>query len=606
MDIFCFSIGIYETSQKYEVDLIQQGFNYLYQDQLGLPPPLIESQPIGKGFLVAGHSSNSGKNEVQLFEDEVFSLLIFGELDLTESEALSVWHRKQPLEGMEFFLASEGCFGALLYNKQNGDFRLFSDFIGQRTLRYCLTDNGSLLVSSHDIGLVLMGGVDAATDPVSYASIRKIGWSLDEGSILKGINVCQPYELTLIQSSSNWSSAEDKPTLRVEPISEPEMASKISVQEAALEALAKRADRSSNIIVELSAGFDSRACFSATLAISDATRIVAFSEGAADSQDVLVAAKVAQLAGVQFVHHETSAPSMADFIKSWSQAATATNGHIATSVLASRQTKKPGTNDDLIVCGDGGDFYRGTYYPYRPFSNLIGRPLINPEAALRKRFNLHDQVNCQQDELIKRLQTSLKRITPFSPSTGGALDRFYARERFAVWNQKLTRDPGVSNRFSPFFSRRAAMAAFQLENPISWSSQLHYDLVHQYHPRALNLPINGGPAANLYALGKTNEMLKEASLLASKVNSRIRHKLGLRKNEVELSRSQVLAEILENLQLESNITLYLDNDTSHTEEVNELFKVPNSNKFWELLGSLRFIRICESISHFRKKRCLAS
>lgn len=375
----------------------------------------------------------------------------------------------------------DGAYATLDYDSQSGDVTLQNDLSGQLSLRYAQIGD-VLYVATHD--LLLAPFVPFSIDAASLSNLQRTGWSVGGHSLIQGISTCPPGSRVTIRSNGAVETAS---------LPLPGRTSGIDTM------LAYLSDRlpSSAVMVELSAGFDSRAALAATLACKDASDIRAFSEGPANSQDVTVAAEICKRYGISFEHRTTRERRPEDVLNDWSHSAALNNGHIEVNILASRG--KP----EATVCGDGGEIYRGYFYPYRPFERLRGKTSISPQRVLQKKVGGGD-----------RLTAAITHLSGMTQDPYALLDLFYATDRFGVWNQKLARES--SQRISPFYARKAFGAVGH-----GLDCAVHCALLRRYLPKTMDLPINDEAPPSAYSGGVLKNTALETRILAAKVARRI-------------------------------------------------------------------------------------
>lgn len=396
----------------------------------------------------------------------------------------------------------DGAYSTLRYDSQTGSVTLESDLSGQLCLRYAQIGR-TLYVASHD--LLLAPYVPFSVDERSLTNLRKVGWSLGGHSLIQGITTCPAgSRVTIRPNGTVETSHSSLPTTH-------------SAHDAILGYLSDRLP-SGLVTVELSAGFDSRAALAATLACKEVSDIRAFSEGPADSQDVMVAAEICKRYGIAFTHRTTYHRSFEEVLNDWSHAAALNNGHIEVNILASRGKSIP------TVCGDGGEIYRGYYYPYRPFERLRSPVSIDPHQVLKKKMGGGE-----------RLNTVLAHLSKLTEGPRAVLDLFYATERFGVWNQKLAREG--SQRVSPFYARKAFHAVGNGRDCL-----LHCELIEKYLPKTMEIPINDEAAPSAYAGGKVKQAMLEARILAAKVARRV-----YKPKNLQTDRADRMNAVLQNL-----------------------------------------------------------
>lgn len=395
----------------------------------------------------------------------------------------------------------DAAFARLTHEIGSSSVTLENDISGQASLRYAVRD-GVIYIASHDI--LLAPYVPFEIDEQSCAELRRVGWSTGGYSLIKGIQVCpggQSVHVSLDEihySRVGFS-----------------VGSETDQVDRCLDFLGARLP-SGKVTVELSAGFDSRAALAATLACKPVSDIVAFSEGPTDSEDVMVARQICTQNGIAFTHRQTSPQPIDTILENWSRASANNNGHIEVNILASQY------GDEPTICGDGGEIFRGYFYPYVPFQSLRGRVRETAERAIVKKLGDSE-----------RLRASVHRLS--GTTAAETMDHFYLAERFGVWNQKLFRSS--RHRLSPFYARAAMVG---LGNGLN--APLHVKLINAYLPKSAHLPINGEAPPSLYRGGTIATARLEARILVGKVKRRL-----LRSADLQNAREKAMAEAMEKI-----------------------------------------------------------
>jgi hypothetical protein len=356
-----------------------------------------------------------------------------------------------------------------------------TDVTGQMAIRYTQVGNG-FVFATHD--LLLAPFVPLKVDQQSLSSLRQIGWSVGGYSLIEGISVCRA----------------DERRVFTDRVHSEQIAGPVSSQnpvDAAIAFLDQRLP-SGPVIVELSAGFDSRAALAATLACREAGSLCLFSEGPEDSTDVLVARHLANLIGARFERRETVLRSDEEIQEEWTHSSLSNNGHIEVDILASRGTTEP------TVCGEAGEAHHGYFRPRSLFPRTFPPAIGELDAVVGHRLPRG-----------ARLEERLAEVQSVSASKAEALDRLYLCERLGVWNQKLPRRS--SHRISPFYGTDTLLKG-HTDRPY----KLHHDLVKAHAPALADVPVNRGAALAAYNGRRLSNMLIDGRRLAAKVEGKIR------------------------------------------------------------------------------------
>lgn len=368
----------------------------------------------------------------------------------------------------------------LHYHAASGDLTVTTDASGQMALR-CAMLGGRIYVASHD--LALAGQVPFAVDDAALALLRRLGWSLGNRSLIRGITVL-PAGRTVMSGGQVSHAAPCHPD-GGDPV--PRM----------LSFLAGRLPPGP-VTVELSAGFDSRAALAATLACKNAADIRVMTEGPPGSRDVAVAETICRRLGLSLTRRRTRPRATRAILADWSLTAARANGHVEVDILASRGPEMP------TVCGDGGEIHRGYYDPFRPFRDPPGGPPDRAAAILARCLGRSD-----------RLAARVGDLAAGADSAARVLDLFYLTERFGVWNQKLARDP--RQRISPFYAADALTPPGRHDRCAP-----HLALIRRYLPAALDLPVNGGPSPAMHGPGAAARFARDLAIFRAKLGRRLR------------------------------------------------------------------------------------
>lgn len=395
----------------------------------------------------------------------------------------------------------DAAFARLTHEIGSNSVTLETDISGQASLRYAVRD-GVIYIASHDI--LLAPYVPFEIDEKSCAELRRAGWSIGGHSLIKGIEVCPGGQCVHVALNETKHIPAEFP-----------IGSETDQVDLCLDFLGARLP-SGQVTVELSAGFDSRAALAATLACKPVSDIIAFSEGPADSEDVMVARQICAQSGITFTHRQTSQQPIDKILENWSRASANNNGHIEVNILASQNDNEP------TICGDGGEIFRGYFYPYEPFQRLRRGFREPPETSIAKKIGASE-----------RLKASVQRLS--GTTAAETMDRFYLAERFGVWNQKLFRSS--QHRLSPFYARAAMVG---LGNGLDAS--LHVSLINAYLPKAARLPINGEAPPCLYRDGTVASAELEARILIGKVKRRL-----VKNADLQNTRGKAMAEVMKNI-----------------------------------------------------------
>ncbi|MCG8368680.1 MAG: hypothetical protein MJA27_35760 [Pseudanabaenales cyanobacterium] len=426
-----------------------------------------------------------------------YAVLVFGDLlgssyTSTAQTILNVWVS----DGANGVRALEGCFSAVIVDRSDGSVTLISDILGQRTLRY-YNSGQTLFVSPHEAPLAATGHIPVEFDYVSAASIAGVGWSLRGRSLLKHLLTCHPAEYI------KWSDG------KIQIIPDPIINTDERIAACDSKAISRHLDQmlevaqanmtaivanEPEIKISLSAGFDSRAVMSLLLSVVDPSQIVAFTVGEFNDLDVQVARQLAKTHRIRFSSEAPPPPYSDDFVAFCDFLAFSVNGDVSSKSATIQSLPNFEPNQKPLLCGAGGEIFRGYYYPRMSFSS---RPNLSPIDAVNILTNqyLNSRLPWNSLDLMKavdnRLNSIIKEYTKFSTNGYDILDLFYLYERFAIWGGKSRRQPCQAHRLSPFFGRQLTQLAYIMPSPIADQARIHQESIRRFAPKAYWAPING-------------------------------------------------------------------------------------------------------------------
>lgn len=590
MEMFIFANGAVVRSEERLVRASDIGFSYLFQAVLGLPNPELSNLLPNGAVCLAARAAGYSDSSVSVAESPEHFVLFYGDAGEFDLPQIARRFDDAPAEDVIAEIAGgDGCFGCLVYAKRTGIVRLFGDMAGQRTLRWTRLADGSVLVSSHDVGLIATGAFQPLLDRTSMDSAATVGWSLGDASYFTGISVCRAGNLVTLHPAGSVPAGQDRDVVTCLRATERCTA---PIADLAVASLERSLGGRRQITAELSAGFDSRASLAALLALRQPHEITAFCEGPETSDDVITARRICERTGIRLEHWTTPALSEVEedaFVRAWSRAAVECNGNFNTSVLASRIAADDAVLGGMSVCGDGGEIYRGVYEPYRPYGSLIGTPERPAEEVLARKF-LSEGRNYA---VLRRLTDVMARLRRGARSEAHVLQRFYVTERFGVWNQKLARAGGGRRRIGPFYGRHAMRAVDESAETAAMGRRLHHTLVARYLPAALDLPLNGEASMQRYSGRRFDNFVLETRVLTGKVGRRLGRAWGARNNDLEGARSETMTRMSACVIAASEARLLIEG-TRFRGGVEEIEReiAQGGDESWTELAAERFARIC--------------
>jgi len=426
--------------------------------------------------------------------DDEIAVLSYGAL-FEESQAASVaaavaaaWRSGGPAR----VRALDGCFGALLIDRQDGTLFLLSDSIGRRALRYCVLPD-AILVSTHDLPIVATGLCPPDLDLLSAASVLTFGWSIGPTSLVRGIEPCDPNEYV------RWSNRKiervwDPPIRTCARLEQGDSGGRIGKVDQMIELTRANTRRfvrdHSEVDVDLTAGLDSRTVLAITLSLQPRPPLTAVTAGR-HSTDVRIARLLARLYDVP---RRTSVPNTRNtdaFFEHLRLRAYAMNG----ATHGKRAVDPPPnlTGRSPTLSGTGGEVYRGFYYgTLRDQDLLQERPVTAAQAILDANISRRPCDWLDADlvrELTERHLFYFERFTRISGVVADLLDVFFVQETLGRWAEDA-RCFWLAPTFAPFESPQLVRLSFELPPPMSNHMVLHKTILRQHARAAFYLPVN--------------------------------------------------------------------------------------------------------------------
>lgn len=517
--------------------------------------------------------------------------------------------------GCEAIKHLNGCFSVVIFDKKAVSVEFFGDFVGQRSLRYIAIQD-AIIISPHDICLLATGTIELAIDYSSIASIATFGWSLDDLSLFQGIHTCKPFQVlnwkpdgikerdyNFLQYTELIEASNHKDVIRKNELILDEM-SHFTSQIIAY---------SEKILVELSAGFDSRIVLAILLSCTNSSNLSTFSCGPINSLDVRVAREISNRLNISFFSKQETHHTTTTAISDVKHTALATNGNSTALYIVTNDPITSCNKPPLSFCGDGGEIFRfrDSYYP-KSFFGI--KESLNRKKALDMLLskNRNSYINWSDPSVLQKLNIKLTKILDDllekTDDYTTALDLFFLWQRFAIWNGKLARDSNYFNRISPFFSRKAIQLVYSLPRPVGQYTQFHADVIRSNMNECYSILINEKvylpskyghfPVLSDFIELKNKAMIKYRKKLYScqrkdseNVNPRdfqasrsywFNNLLGHKFSDFLLSKSSACSALFENDYLDAIVSQQLSGNPIYSELLGNLFTVEY------------FIRLCKA------------
>lgn len=444
-------------------------------------------------------NDNVSRDLVSELIDDQLATLVFGQLwsggDETPAAGVAASWR---WGGAKAVRRLPGCFGAVVVDRNAETVTILSDMSAQRRLFY-YQDNAVLLVSPHDSTLVASGMCPIDIDTVAVDSSFMIDWSLGGRSFLKRVeNVC-----------TNFFAVFNKSEMRkvADPILAPseriDARDKTGLSNHLNEMISAAAGSLTNVLngqrrfgLTMSAGADSRAVFALTRGtIADAAeRIIPICVGDPDSLDVQVAREICAQYQIPYQTRGATVSSPEDFLRACGKAAFANNGdNNAISYIIDAPYYDCAKRTTTILHGNGGEIYRGSYYPteLRKPSSILS--IDRARSALLNKFESSGAGLSLEDAAVAALRdricATVDSYAAMSASGYDLLDLIYTCERNAVWAQGRSRNVWHSY-WGPFNDAVLMRGAFRMPAPIGFPPVLHREVIRRYAPDVYWKPVN--------------------------------------------------------------------------------------------------------------------
>lgn len=499
-----------------------------------------------------------------------------------------------------------GLFSAIIIDKRNIEVHLLSDAIGIRTCRYRSTDDGALHISTQDVPLMAVGGLEPELDRTSACACLSYEWSVGGYSLQRGIQKadCNSH----LTWNKNGIVAQPASSLigddRIISMRDPNLVPVIDeMLEMMRDAIRVRTNNAESVCVDLTAGFDSRAILAVANSVVGNQRIAGRTNGSLTTLDGKVATKLADRIGTGSFSILEPDTGLDAKIPWYSDAM----GFGLNGDFCSKGVWLPShTMTDLEhphLSGAGGEMFRGFFYPTTE-PDQFSR--ISPLQALHDSHFEHsrDLPWASADDLKNykaRLENVVAKLQQISPHPTDVLDLFFALESTAHWASHQERHPLRSASLSTFKQPGLASLGFRLPPGIAALQYLHAEAVERFAPQLrhilvngefLAVPLNAKPARRLHA-DLTTKSIKYAKRMYEFLPWRLRERL---RNDAdsymtdlftgplsEYTHDSLLTEDSISLQLftRSSVNKMLDDHPSRCSYVEQFGQMLTMNSWWQ-------------------------
>ncbi len=473
------------------------------------------------------------KRTITEYVDKDIAVLVFGDLQIQQEVGIAetiatVWRNG----GITQVRNLDGCFSAVIVDRQTKSLYVVSDLLGLRTLTY-FHNQDSLLISPHDVPIVATGLCPVEYDLESAASLLACDWSINGKPLLKNLNICNPNEYLV------WKNGQlekvYKPILLTEDRLEPgDAKGRDALVDQMIEKMRSDAKRlasdNEEVRIELTAGMDSRCVTAILLSVIESDRICAMTGGVPEDFEVRTAKMLAE----QYrFHHTNFTPNAQDaeaFIPHSRLLAFFTNG-TGNSKRSARPVPRINLDSPLTFIGNGGEIYHGFYYP----SPLRKRPVEkyttdDISSYMRRKLPLIQKLRWRDPNMVnvlqQRLDNAIEYCCRISSKPADIFNLLYMYERYCRWGSRPPRSVWAINRPSLFHSPALAKLAWRLPSPMPQNCILHRTAIKKFMPRSYHKLINRSKYMPLFDHPKISKAFAEGMIRLDKMAKAAQARFG--------------------------------------------------------------------------------
>lgn len=481
-------------------------------------PPRIESfsfPELGAAFATLKPEVDFTPSLIQHEDCGELVVITWGVQAGTADVAAAVRHTYQRL-GIDGVSKMDGNLSAVVMDRAQRSVWLVGTLLGHRSLFYHSAP-GTLMVSPHDLTLIATQRIPIVFDPVSLASMAACDWSLGGRSLIAGLARCHPLHAV------RWRGGELMQRRLANPFERGRIAArdKVGVQrqvnrvvDRLMEYVERHVAGLPRVQCSLTAGVDSRAMFAALCGARGGGAITATTSGGERNLDVVVARRIARMAGAVHQRQEPTPPSGDDFIASARLRAFFCCGDTNAKRAMTRLPRIDPARE-WSAGGNGGEIFRGFFYQY--FGVTGEAPKTTPQLAERLltwRFRRASRLPFVDPSIGAGVRERLLDVLAFAEGCSNdpydMADLLYLFERYGRWGSAPAALPWQRG-WTPFESIAAISEAFCLPSPLGGRCNIHALLVRRFLPaRAYWIPINGGRLLAFEGSGRTLFALRQA------------------------------------------------------------------------------------------------
>ena len=481
------------------------------------------------------------------YADEQTYTIVYGQVVGSEQPAsqLAAAYLRGDIDAVEKF---DGAYTAIVVDRKTARVHVRGDAVSIRSLHYAQIGS-ALILSPQILGIAATGLLEPEWDVTTLASIVGIDWSVGRHSLLRRARITQPYECI------TWREGE----LSVRRACPLDFQTRIAVGDR--KASEKQCDLVVDQMVEIAGtfaaaypsirinltdGLDSRAILALFVGAGAKNKLTAATSGPADSQDVLGAQKLAATLTIPHARREPTPVSSDQFLVHAKLLAFLDSGDgsskRALSPMPNLSTPSPS------VSGNGGEIYRGNYYPvFGPLGHVPHDPRSFAKAFVGRlraaRFQgFDDQSHSQRTAVTSRLEACIATFRELGAESSDLADLLYLWERHGQWGASVFRRPWARG-FSPFASPSAIRLFYRLPAPLGMHNDIHARAIRRYLPLSAYLrPFNSYSWVPLQRAGIPFFILRQAELAQRLAVKKV--SLKLKRGAEMLQMEQVLGRML--------------------------------------------------------------
>ena len=485
METFLLILGREDAHQRVQAagDVLRE---VIPSKNLELKVEVVDFAKVQGAMAWVGPSAPDYQPLTTWYQGDQVDVIAYGDV-IGKPQPAEVAARQYMENGADSLRHLDGAYTVVVVDRRRSTVHVRTDIVGVRSLNYTQLDN-ALMLSPQLVGLVASGLVKPRWDETTVASIVGIDWSVGRRSLLRGVSFTQPYQTldwTPRGLQSQYSSPLELSTRPSDASAEAITNGCDQVVDQMVDSCRTFSESSSTIRISLTDGLDSRVILALLLGAGVRDKLMATTSGISDSPDVAGAAWLASLVGIPHVRREPVGVVSDTFLEHAKLLAFLDSGD-GTSKRA--LSPMPSYRMDYTsIGGNGGEIYRGNYYPVFGLAGLVPN---DPErfantfvARLRHaRFRGFDPAkHGYQERVTRRLAETLQTFKDLGARSADLADLLYLWERHGHWGAAGFRRPWARS-WSPFASPSAIQKFYRLPAPLGKNNDVHARAIRRYLP----------------------------------------------------------------------------------------------------------------------------